>query len=1080
MLGRRCKKLSRHEGPSIRSLSNLAGNDKSSIPMLNKPRITLFLICLGLYLTTIGQFPTDIPGLQVWLDADSNLTFNGMNVTQWDDLSGNGNHAIQADPSLAPVYSAENAIINRNGVLSFDGVNDRLFIPNATTAGTVIIIANHNLTSLPPYSGLLTVSQGGLPSLLFVASDNGTSFLNDGRFGPNIFMNEIQTVNMSPIQKFKIIEGRAASTGTLDDLLIGSERLNDGRFWNGNVAEFMMFDHVLTEAESELIYGYLYSKFNPVMDLGADIEVNGFCPFQLGVADAFEDYMWSSGEQEAEITISSSGQYILTAQTVFGFIVSDTVNVSYPGNFIESFALCSGSDSLWDTGLDEGSFTFDWNSANSGSTILIDQEMEINLIVSDMGGCSYSPPSILVAEDTYPLTTTLGPDQDLCVGNTLELLVGAEEAEEILWNGTTIGEMITVDFTGDYTIQATNFNGCIAYDTIYVNILGEAPLAFFTVENTCFGQETILTDASTAIGASVIVDTSWDLGDLNADNGLEIFHTYAVADTFVIELTVTTDVGCIGKKSQEIIITPYPEAALDYEVPCDGQLTTFTDQSTVSQGEVVMFDWLFDNQAFASGEIAGYIFPDVGSYPVQLIVTTEGGCRDTTWQTVTVNGSPISAFNADWVCLGEPTLFQATPDVSASGPIQSYLWDFEGQSSIFQSTTYTWLNAGPHEVSLTVTSTLGCSDDTLMNVMVSLDPIGAFLDDANCFGQAIQFSDASVTSFEDQIVHWDWFFGSEGSSIQASPTFQFTAPGTYNVALNVVSAAGCEDQVDRLVTIHPLPQAEFSVFPEIGEPPFTPEITNLSNGANAYLWMLDFGQESEDFEPNHIFTDSGLVFIDLQVTNQYGCTDEATGSILLTELLTDLVLLDLDYSENADFINPILTVSNLSNYRVDSFTIHAEITNGTVLQEFYALPLEPGATRLIQMSSSLFYRKGADLPYICVNLSPEPGRADVDMSNNDLCKTIGTGTSDIFWLDPVPNPVQTQMTVGIANATKGPLLASVYDAIGRQVMEFEFSAGLSLVERYTINVSGIEPGRYVLRLVKGIHEKVYQFQVLKD
>ena len=72
------------------------------------------------------------------------------------------------------------------------------------------------------------------------------------------------------------------------------------------------------------------------------------------------------------------------------------------------------------------------------------------------------------------------------------------------------------------------------------------------------------------------------------------------------------------------------------------------------------------------------------------------------------------------------------------------------------------------------------------------------------------------------------------------------------------------------------------------------------------------------------------------------------------------------------------------------------------------------------------------------------------------------------------------MTVGIANATKGPLLASVYDAIGRQVMEFEFSAGLSLVERYTINVSGIEPGRYVLRLVKGIHEKVYQFQVLKD
>jgi PKD repeat protein len=519
---------------------------------------------------------------------------------------------------------------------------------------------------------------------------------------------------------------------------------------------------------------------------------------------------------------------------------------------------------------------------------------------------------------------------------------------------------------------------------------------------------------------------------------------------------------------------------MDYDVLCSGKTGTFFDQSTVSQGDVIQADWLFDNQAFASGAVAGYVFPDVGSYPVRLVVTTEGGCRDTTWQSVTVNGSPISAFNADWVCLGEPTLFQATPDVSASGPIQSYLWDFEGQSSIFQSTTYTWLNAGPHQVSLTVTSTLGCSDDTLMDVLVSLDPIGAFLDNANCFGEAIQFSDASITSFGDQIVHWDWFFGAQGASNQASPSFQFSAPGTYNVALNVVSAAGCEDQVDRLVTIHPLPQAEFSVFPEIGEPPFTPEITNLSSGANTYLWSLDLGQESVDFEPNHIFTDSGLVFIDLQVTNQFGCTDETTGSILLTELLTDLVLLDLAYSENGDFINPVLTVSNLSNYRVNSFTIHAEITNGTVLQESYAIPIEAGETRVIQMSSSLFYRDGADLPYICVNLSPKAGRTDLDMSNNALCKLIGTGTSDIFWLDPRPNPVHSLMTFGHANAAKGPLLASVYDAMGRQVMEFEYSAGLSLVERYTIDVSGIEPGRYVLRLVKGIHEKVYQFQVLKD
>lgn len=66
--------------------------------------------------------PTDISGLQLWLDAtDSDtITESGGSVSQWDDKSGNANHAVQASGSLQPTYtgSAVDYDINETMTLS--------------------------------------------------------------------------------------------------------------------------------------------------------------------------------------------------------------------------------------------------------------------------------------------------------------------------------------------------------------------------------------------------------------------------------------------------------------------------------------------------------------------------------------------------------------------------------------------------------------------------------------------------------------------------------------------------------------------------------------------------------------------------------------------------------------------------------------------------------------------------------------------------------------------------------------------------------------------------------------------------
>jgi PKD repeat protein len=300
------------------------------------------------------------------------------------------------------------------------------------------------------------------------------------------------------------------------------------------------------------------------------------------------------------------------------------------------------------------------------------------------------------------------------------------------------------------------------------------------------------------------------------------------------------------------------------------------------------------------------------------------------------------------------------------------------------------------------------------------------------------------------------------------------------VALNVVTDAGCEDQVDRLITVFPLPVAQFSLDPLIGQPPFTPDITNTSSGALDFLWTFDFGQTSSEFEPMHAFTDSGLVTIDLIVTNEFGCTDDFSQNILLTALQTDLVLLALDYEQSGEFISPIVTVRNLSNYRVDDFTIQAEIAEGTTLQEYYNIALAPDEIRQIDMNSSLFFAEGAGLPYLCVQLIPADNRSDLNPDDNRECIALGLPSEQIYWLDPAPNPVGSVLKLGLANAGEGVLRAEMYNVLGEEALNHSYNVGSSFVEEFTLDVSGLTPGRYILRLSLGLEEKTYRIQVLRN
>lgn len=85
--------------------------------------------------------PLDISNLKAWYKADAGVTLNGSTVSQWDDMSGSGNHAIQATAINQPTYTG-----GASPYLTWDGVNDKLRLNAVLSCPniTYFIVFNRN------------------------------------------------------------------------------------------------------------------------------------------------------------------------------------------------------------------------------------------------------------------------------------------------------------------------------------------------------------------------------------------------------------------------------------------------------------------------------------------------------------------------------------------------------------------------------------------------------------------------------------------------------------------------------------------------------------------------------------------------------------------------------------------------------------------------------------------------------------------------------------------------------------------------------------------------------------------------
>jgi hypothetical protein len=235
--------------------------------------------------------PTATPGvptsgLKLWLKADVGITKDGSNyVSAWADQSGGGLNATQSTSGIKPVYTA--SVISGKPVVRFDGSNDYLsFGPltvNGLTQMTMVLVSSNRADqsggSNGDYNVALILDETGNwgkvylgPFQKTVSTRYGTGqasnfniYTRPSSIGTG-FSTSISVKNGTT--EYLYVNGTSVGTytGKLSTIANTSStgwlgRGGNNTYFNGDVAEVLIYNRALTDPERQSVQAYLSGKY---------------------------------------------------------------------------------------------------------------------------------------------------------------------------------------------------------------------------------------------------------------------------------------------------------------------------------------------------------------------------------------------------------------------------------------------------------------------------------------------------------------------------------------------------------------------------------------------------------------------------------------------------------------------------------------------------------------------------------------------------------------------------------------------------------------------------------------------------
>lgn len=239
-----------------------------------KKHLAILAIAMAGFLDVSGQLPAD--SLSLWLRADSGVTVLGTDVTQWDDLSGNARHATTISPAYPQLIP--NELCNKP-VIRFNGGSTYMVTPAfqtfANMRGTIFVVVRVNGAGngAGGYGTFVSIFMPG--EWQFGSYSTSSYAFYDGSGGSNI------PFATSPPSQWGILALNRKYDDTISFYKSGALAVNDDiailqptpqtfkigsrgdayEVLNGDIAEIIVYDRSLNEAEMYQVNTYLANRY---------------------------------------------------------------------------------------------------------------------------------------------------------------------------------------------------------------------------------------------------------------------------------------------------------------------------------------------------------------------------------------------------------------------------------------------------------------------------------------------------------------------------------------------------------------------------------------------------------------------------------------------------------------------------------------------------------------------------------------------------------------------------------------------------------------------------------------------------
>lgn len=370
------------------------------------------------------------------------------------------------------------------------------------------------------------------------------------------------------------------------------------------------------------------------------------------------------------------------------------------------------------------------------------------------------------------------------------------------------------------------------------------------------------------------VSWNWTLDNMLSSNGSNATAYYPDSGIYNAQVIVTDNVGCIDTANRVIEVGLVPtidSITIDTNRVCR---ITGINFNGYGSSYIDFWNWSFNDNSTGFGTSFIHQFQDTGTITGALVVSFRG-CVETVALDTYYILPPIAKFSHVIVCDSLNVDF-----IDESIGAHRWHWDFGDTTSLADTSnipnpSYTYPDTGTYFVLLTVyNDSTGCVDSFRSVIQMSRPFANFSIPDSICTIGNLQPVNLSQSA---DAYQWTAFGSLPFSVNSAEPLFEYRGPGIFPLTLTAFAANGCFDTLRQYVHVAGI---DTNIVHSI--PICRPAIVTFTDSSTGVLspivsWQWSNGSTQSIAIEQYSFP--GRAAIDLQVTNDWGCTFDLVDSI---------------------------------------------------------------------------------------------------------------------------------------------------------------------------------------------------------